>query len=168
MASLQANSETIGPLAWLHRRRDKHGKPLISREEYEAGERLAADFHAAMLSPRVTASWSGAASSRRQRRGPPGHGVELSDAVIGAKQRFHSALKAVGRDHGNLLVDVCCFERGLTEIEKQSGWPQRSGKLVLQLALRQLARHYGLIMDDTGGLFSEVRAWGNEGYRPDL
>jgi len=161
-------AEQISSLAWLHRRRDKAGKPLISREEFEAGERLAGDFHAALLSPRVTASWSGAASSRRQRRGPPGHGVEISDYAIGAKQRFEQALQAVGREHGDLLIDVCCFERGLTEIEKTAGWPQRSGKLVLQMALRQLARHYGLIRDDSAPRSSRVRHWGAEGYRPDL
>ena len=62
-----------GPLAWLHRRRDKFGQSLISDEEFAAGERLAADFHAAMMNPRVTASWSGAVSSRREKRGPHLH-----------------------------------------------------------------------------------------------
>lgn len=159
-----------GPLAWLHQRRDKNGEPLISADELAAGEKLAADFHAALLNQRVTASWSGAAPSRRQRRGPPGFGTDISDRAIGAKQRFERALKAVGKDHANLLIDVCCFERGLTEIEKAAGWPQRSGKLVLQFALRQLARHYGLVRDDdgpaTGG--GRVRQWGADGYRPQI
>lgn len=160
--------EQIGSLAWLHRRRDKNGQPLISSEERQAGERLAADFHAALLNPRVTASWSGTASSRRQRRGPPGHGIEMADYAIAAKQRFEAALKAVGKEHGDLLMEVCCFERGLTEIEKAAGWPQRSGKLVLQMALRQLARHYGLISDGVGAGPGRVRHWGADGYRPEL
>ena len=159
-----------GPLAWLHQRRDKSGQPLISSEELAAGEKLAADFHAAMLNQRVTASWSGTATSRRERRGPPGFGAEISDRVIGAKQRFERALKAVGKDHANLLIDVCCFERGLTEIEKAAGWPQRSGKLVLQFALRQLARHYGLVRDDDGNAdrAGRVRHWGADDYRPEI
>lgn len=159
-----------GPLTWLHQRRDKNGEPLISREELEAGEKLAADFHAAMLNPRVTASWSGTASSRRERRGPPGHGQEMPDRAIGARQRFEAALRAVGQEHANLLIDVCCFEKGLTEIEKTSGWPQRSGKLVLQFALRQLARHYGLIRDEAGPAEGggRVRHWGRDGFRPDI
>lgn len=160
--------EQIGTLAWLHRRRDKNGQPLISSEEREAGERLAADFNAALMNPRVTASWSGTASSRRERRGPPGHGIDMADYAISAKQRFEAAFRAVGKEHGELLMDVCCFERGLTEIEKKSGWPQRSGKLVLQMALRQLARHYGLIRDDVGGRPGRVRHWGADGYRPEL
>lgn len=159
-----------GPLAWLHKRRDKNGKPLISAEEMAAGERLAADFHAAMLNPKVIASWSAAAPSRRERRGPPGLGVDIPDRVIGAKQRFEAALKAVGAEHANLLIDVCCFEKGLTEIEKAAGWPQRSGKLVLQFALRQLARHYGLISDDAGPAkgAGRVRHWGADNYRPKI
>ena len=159
-----------GPLAWLHRRRDKAGQPLISDEEFTAGERLAADFHAAMMNPRVTASWSGAVSSRREKRGPPGFGAEMPDRVMAAKRRFEAALQAVGADHANLLIDVCCFEKGLTEIEKAAGWPQRSGKLVLQIALRQLARHYGLIRDDlaAGQGGGRLRHWGADGYRPEI
>ncbi len=162
--------EERGPLAWLHHRRDKSGQRLISREEFAAGEKLAADFHAAMLNPRVTASWSGAASSRREKRGPPGLGHEIPDRVIGAKQRFEAALQAVGKDHANLLIDVCCFEKGLTEIEKVAGWPQRSGKLVLQFALRQLARHYGLIRDEVGSSDGggRLRHWGADDYRPEI
>lgn len=162
--------DELGPLTWLYQRRDKHGKPLISEEERSAGERLAADFHAALLNPRVTASWTGEAPSKRQRRAPPGFAMEMSEYTIGAKQRFEAALRAVGRDNANLLIDVCCFEKGLTEIEKAAGWPQRSGKLVLQFALRQLARHYGLVRDEPGpgeGA-GRVRHWGGDNYRPEI
>lgn len=72
-----------GLLTWLHQRRDKQGRPLISREEMEAGERLAADFHGAMLNPTVTARWTGEASSARQRRGPPGFAMDISTVSSG-------------------------------------------------------------------------------------
>lgn len=160
----------VSPLTWLHNRRDKHGKPLISREERDAGERFATDFHAAMLSPQVTASWDGLARQKRTRRGPPAFAMEMSERVVGAKQRFEAALRAVGPDHANVLIDVCCFERGLTEIERASGWPQRSGKVVLQMALRQLARHYGLIRDDVaaGTNQGRIRHWGSGDHRPKI
>ena len=158
-----------GPLTWLHQRRDKAGNPLITREERDAGERLAADFHAANLKPQVTASWDGLAPDKHNRRGPPGYAMEMSERVVAAKMRFEQALKAVGPDNAGILIDVCCFERGLAEIERASGWPQRSGKIVLQLALRQLARHYGLIAnespDDRGG---RVRHWGGDDFRPKI
>ena len=159
-----------GALSWLHRRRDKSGQRLISHEELAAGEKLAADFHAAMMQPRVTASWSGAVSSRREKRGPPGFGAEVPDRVIAAKRRFEAALLAVGADHAGLLIDVCCFEKGLSDVEKAAGWPQRSGKLVLQIALRQLARHYGLIQDDAAAVHGvgRLRHWGAAGYRPEI
>ena len=32
------------PLAWLVRRKDKDGKPMLSEAEVNAGERLRADF----------------------------------------------------------------------------------------------------------------------------
>jgi hypothetical protein len=42
------------------------------------------------------------------------------------------------------LLRVCCFLEGIESAEKALGWPSRSGKLVLGLALDRLARHYGL------------------------
>ncbi len=156
-----------GPLTWLYQRRDKQGRRLITEAERQAGERLAADFHAALLNPRVTSAWSGTAPSRRQRRGPPGFASELPDHVIGAKQRFGRALEAVGREHAGLLVDVCCFEKSLGDVEQSAGWPQRSAKIVLQLALRQLARHYGLIRDEGRFEVHDIRHWAADGYRPE-
>ena len=53
--------------------------------------------------------------------------------------------------------------------ERDAGWPQRSGKVVLQLGLRQLARHYGLLRDGaTGKGAARIRHWGETGYRPTL
>ena len=46
------------PLAWLARRRDRDGRPMISGVQFEAGERLRADLRFAEMTPRVTANWS--------------------------------------------------------------------------------------------------------------
>jgi hypothetical protein len=63
---------------------------------------------------------------------------------------------------------VCCHEIGLEAAERAQGWPQRSGKLVLQLALTSLARHYGLLAPAPSPHASRMRHWGSEDYRPDI
>jgi uncharacterized protein DUF6456 len=57
--------------------------------------------------------------------------------------------------------------KGLEEAERAAGWPQRAGKVVLQLALTRLARHYG-IGPATGASprAGAVRHWGSDDYRP--
>jgi hypothetical protein len=157
------------PLDWLRERRDKSGNPMISDEEYAAGVRLRVDFMKAQMQPRVTSSWSGLPDDRR-RRAAPGQGMELVEAVADARERVRKAFAAVGLDHANVLLDVCCLEEGLASLERQSGWPQRSGKIILQLALRQLARHYGFLRAEAERDRARplIRGWGAEGYRGDL
>ncbi len=80
------------------------------------------------------------------------------------------ALKDVGPEVGGILLDICCELKGLEEAEKANGWPQRAGKVVLQIALTRLARYYGLIGRDQPGKQRprRVRHWGSEDYRPTL
>ncbi len=79
------------------------------------------------------------------------------------------ALDAVGPEMSGILVDVCCLARGLEAAERSLGWPQRSGKLVLQIALTQLARHYGMVrtLPDARRPAS-IRHWGVDDYRPQV
>jgi hypothetical protein len=157
-----------GSLAWLRRRRDKDGLPLITEPQFSAGERLGADFWHAQLTPRVTADWSGTATSRRTRRAAPGVGVEMGDHVVAARQRIHRALDAVGPELAGILLDVCCHDVGLEAAGRAQGWPQRAAKVVLQLALTRLARHYGLLAPEPRPGAHRLRHWGSEDYRPDI
>ena len=75
------------------------------------------------------------------------------------------ALKAVGPETSGILIDVCCELKGLDEAEKTNGWPQRAGKVVLQIALTRLAKHYGLIAPDHSPR-RHLRHWGTSDYRP--
>jgi hypothetical protein len=164
-ASKPSTQET--PLAWLRRRRDKDGQPLITDAQFTAGERLAADYRRAHITRRITSDWSGVAASRRSRRGAPDVGVELSDAAVAARERVNRAIAAVGSELAGILIDVCCHETGLEAAERAEGWPQRAAKVVLQLALTSLARHYGLIAPERTP-FARLRHWGDEDYRPGL
>jgi hypothetical protein len=87
--------------------------------------------------------------------------------VIAAKERVRRAIEAVGPELSGVLVDVCCELKGLEQAERDKGWPQRAGKVVLQLALTRLARHYGAGAH-APSRSSRLRHWGCEDYRPDL
>jgi hypothetical protein len=156
------------PLAWLARRKDKDGRPMLSDEEIDAGERLRSDFWFAQMTPRVTANWSLLMAGGGGARGAPDIGPDIRDSVIAAQERVRRALASVGPDLAGVLIDVCCHLKGLEASEKASGWPQRSGKIILQIALRQLARHYGLLRDAPPATAAPVRVrrWGTNDYRP--
>ena len=131
---------------------------------------LRADFYRAHMSPRVTARWDGIATSAGTRRGAPGHGVDMADHVMAARQRVNLAVSAVGPELGGVLIDVCCHLQGLEVVEEASGFPQRSGKVVLLIALTMLARHYGLVSDaeSLAPLRRRTLQWGAQDYRPTL
>jgi hypothetical protein len=113
---------------------------LIEPVQLQAGERLRAEFTRAHLMPRTTSNWS-ASVARRHRTATP---ATFTETVIAARQRVRHALDAVGPEFAGLLVDVCCFLKGLADVERERRWPPRSAKIVLQLGLDRLARHYGL------------------------
>jgi Domain of unknown function (DUF6456) len=145
------------PLAWLARRKGRDGCAMISPTQFIAGERLRADFTRGHLAPRVTSDWSAPAGGRS--RSPRGGPAEMTDLVIASRQRVRLAMEACGPEFSGLLMDVCCFLRGLEEVERERRWPHRSAKVVLQLALDRLARHYGLAREATGPARADVRTW---------
>lgn len=137
-------NDAESPLAWLHRRRGKDGKPLIDAAAFAVGERLRADLTIAGLMPRVTSDWS------QTVRGGGGGPAAATDMMIAARQRVRSAMKAVGPDLADLLIDVCGFLKSLSEVEHERGWPSRSAKVVLNLALDRLCDHYGIEREARG------------------
>ena len=149
--------ENESPLAWLARRRGRDGRLMIEPHQLQAGERLRAEFTRAHLMPRTTSNWSNPVPSGRR---PSGHQESfLADAVIAARQQVRHALNAVGPEFSGLLVDVCCFLKRLDMAERERGWPTRSAKIVLQLALERLARHYGYAARASGRTHARVRTW---------
>jgi hypothetical protein len=151
------------PLAWLARRRDKTGAPLLSEDCFQAGERLRRDFDAAQTLPRVTSRWDGMPGGGRAQP----HAGPVTDMALAARQRVEAALQATGPEFAGLLMDVCGFLKGLETIELERRWPRRSGRIVLELALLRLARHYG-IGARPAPASTRMRHWGAEDFRPGL
>jgi Domain of unknown function (DUF6456) len=131
---------------------------------------LRADYWFANMSPRVTSNWSAFAPQDRARRGALSNAAALRDEVIAAKERMMRALMAVGPEVSGILVDICCELKGLEEAEKANGWSARAGRVVLQIALTRLAKHYGLITRDDAAVREArgLRDWGADDYRPTL
>jgi hypothetical protein len=144
------------PLAWLARRKGRDGRIMISANQFIAGEKLRADFTRGHLSPRVTSDWTAPTGRSRTHGGGAG---EMTDLIVASRQRVRLAMEACGPEFSGLLMDVCCFLRGLEEVERERGWPPRSAKIVLQLGLDRLARHYGLRDEARGGASARVRTW---------
>lgn len=136
-------NEGESPLGWLRRRKGADGQPLVSLAQFEAGERLRRDFTMACMTPRLTTDWSAAMSADgggRRLRDPS----DVTDRALAARERLARALKAAGPKLSDLALSVCCHLQGLEAAEQHFGWPRRSGKIVLQIALDRLAAHYGL------------------------
>ena len=113
--------EIESPLGWLARRRGRDGRPLIEVHQLQSGERLRADFTRAQLMPRTTSNWSNPLSSAR-RGGGTERADTMTETIVAARQRVHQALDAVGPEFSGLLVDVCCFLKGLEDIERERAW----------------------------------------------
>lgn len=150
-------NDSESPLAWLARRKGRDGRTMISPNQFIAGEKLRADFTRGHLSPRATSDWSAPTAGRSRSFG--GGAGEMTDLIVASRQRVRLAMEACGPEFSGLLMDVCCFLRGLEEVERERGWPLRSAKIVLQLALDRLARHYGLRDEARGAASARVRTW---------
>lgn len=150
------------PLALLYRPRSGGRGTYLSADEFEAGERLRSDFTRAMLMPRLGINWE--ATGVGGGRGRRDDIDTLSDSALSARLRVERALNAVGPELAGVLVDVCCFLKGLKVVETERQWPARSAKLILKTALAVLARHYNPRPERAKRRTSH--RWGAEDYKP--
>lgn len=148
-------NDSESPLAWLARRKGRDGHAMIASHQFIAGEKLRADFTRANMAPRMTANWAEPSGRPRGSGHNPG---EATEVMVASRQRVGQALDACGPEFAGLLMDVCCFLRGLEDVERERAWPPRSAKVVLQLGLDRLARHYGL-KAEARGVAGAVRTW---------
>lgn len=149
------------PLGQLARRRDRNGAPFLDAREFNAGERLRSDYTRGQIMPRLGANWIASVSSGR--RGAGSGVAELTDVALAARLRVERAVEAVGPELSGVLIDVCCFLKGLERVESERGWPVRSAKVVLKTALAVLARHYD---PATKSARPAPLHWGTADYKP--
>jgi len=150
------------PLARLYSRRDPKLGRFLTSHQFAAGERLRADFEKGQLQPRISPRLDHpvASAGRGTRQS------ELSDFAIDARRRLQAAISALVPDLRGVALDICCFLKGLEQVERERKLPPRSAKLLLRAALSTLADHYGF----AGNTRNTARPlhWGAADYRPTI
>ena len=119
------------PLSWLHARGH------IDDRQFDAGERLRADFERAQLAPSITMRWDVV-----RIKGSGDAGLAPNERQMVARDRFDAAIREAGKGLSDILWRVVCAGEGLPAAEKSLQWPARSGKLVLRIALDRVADYY--------------------------
>ncbi|MEM1039787.1 MAG: DUF6456 domain-containing protein [Pseudomonadota bacterium] len=144
--NINGNRQTVltndaeSPLTRLHKLKAPGGGTWLDDAAFAAGERLRADFTHGRLMQRTTSSWNfetGITTSSGQPR------TNITEQAMDARVRLEKAIGRVGPDLAGVLLDVCCFLKGLESVERERRWPPRSAKLMLRTGLNLLAEHYG-------------------------
>jgi len=135
---------------------------FLSGHHVAAGERLRVLFERAHLQPRLTSVYSPAHVAGRGRQ----TGADMSDMAAEARKTLAGLYGRMPREALDIAVDVCGLLKGLQDVERDYDLPRRSGKLVLRLALEQLAMIWGLAPIATGPTAGSQRGWIAEDGRP--
>jgi len=136
--------------------------PYLSRHHLEAALRVRRLFLRAHLQPRVTQSFDALPREAGRRNGAE----DISEMAATARKRLSELYTVLPDDCAGVVIDICGFEKGLQQVETERGWPRRSAKLVLRIALDRLAEHYGLSESATGREAAPLRRWHDPDGRP--
>jgi DNA-directed RNA polymerase specialized sigma24 family protein len=134
-----AGTET--PIYVLARRRRADGEPWLPPDLVAAAFRFHETYEIARLGGAITHDWERLKVGRINGSGPA---LPAGRATrrLEAEESLAAAIRALGPDLTETVILSVCHEEGMEEIESRLGYPARSGKLVLRIALRRLARHY--------------------------
>jgi len=117
---------------------DASGGPWFSSGELAAARRLREDWERGQAGLTRGSDWT--APPRGKASHGPGRGPEgVAAAAIDARRRLAQALERLAAPLARLVERVCLEDEGLEAVERSSGWPPRSAKVALKLALAQLA-----------------------------
>lgn len=134
---------TDAPLHVLARRNRPDGEAWLPPDLVAAAMRFRENWEIARIGGGLSGDWAALVSGRvaagsgvrAQPQGNPTRRLE-------AEQALSAAIRALGPDLAETLLLGVCQEQGMEDIEKRLAFPARSGKIVLRIALRMLARHY--------------------------
>jgi hypothetical protein len=120
--------------------RDVGGKAWLSAE-LAAAASLRGDWEAGQAGLLRGSDW------RAPPKGSTPRGGNGADAAMAARcdarRRSEEKLAMLAPPLRRVVERVCLYDDGVEALERAEGWPARSGKLALKLALAQLAAHGG-------------------------
>ena len=118
--------------------RDGNGAAWLDSAELAAAARLRRDWEMGERGLVRGSDWT-APPNGAGPRGPSNRAEEAAGAYCDARQRVSEALAHLAVPLRRVVERVCLREEGLEAMERGEGWPARSGKIALKLALAQLA-----------------------------
>lgn len=118
--------------------RDGNGAAWLDSAEIAAAARLRRDWEMGERGLVRGSDWT-APPNGAGPRGPSNRAEQAAGAYCDARQRVSEALARLALPLRRVVERVCLREEGLEALERGEGWPARSGKIALKLALAQLA-----------------------------
>lgn len=136
---------TDAPLHVLARRNRPDGEAWLPPGLVAAALRFREAWEIAQIGGSLPGDWNTLVAGRfGSGEGAGGqHPSGRATRRLEAEQALAAAIRALGPDLAEAVMLGVCQEHGMEDIEKRLAYPARSGKIVLRIALRMLARHYG-------------------------
>lgn len=131
---------TEAPYLVLARRRRADGEPWLPAELVTVAHRFRETWEIARIGGAITRDWERLVVGQVTTSKPSGD--HAPTRRLEAEQSLAAAIRSLGPDLAETVLLGVCQERGMEEIEQRLDFPARSGKIVLRIALRSLARHY--------------------------
>lgn len=133
------------PVQGLARRKDRDGKPFLTRTMVRAAERLREDFEIARIGQVTADNWENILRDAT-------NAERADERGAAARAQIKAVFDFLGPGLAEVALRCCCLLEGLEITEKHMGWAARSGKVVLRIALQRLVLYY----EDAGGLGPKV------------
>lgn len=143
-------------------RTKKSATGFLEPHHLEAARRVAGLFERAHLSQRVTMRYAPVPATTRN----TGARGEITDMAADARKALAVIYRSLPSDCAAVVMEVCCYDKGLQAIEAERGWPRRSAKLVLRIGLDHLAARFGLSATARGPDAQACYGWMDEGAKP--